>query len=289
MIKNYFKILRFHHYIKNLFIFLPLVFGLKLFDFGAVSKTFIALVGFSLLTSAVYIINDLRDIEEDRNHPVKKNRPLASGAVRKATTYYLIAILLILSSVIALFLNADIFSLFLIYFIFNLLYTFKLKHHPIIDVGAIAVSFVIRLFVGSAAADIPLSMWIIVMTFLLALFIAFAKRRDDVLIYLQDGKRARKVVDGYNLEFLNMAMAIMAAVLIVTYILYSISPEIIVKTHSDKLYLTTIFVILGILRYLQIAFVGNKSGTPTEVLLKDRFIQASVLLWLSTFIFILYY
>lgn len=286
--KTYLNLLRVNQYVKNIFIFLPLVFGLKLFDFGALSKTFIAFIGFSFLASAVYIINDLHDIEEDKSHPVKKNRPLASGKISKYSAYLLFTFLFILSLAIAWFLDSKSLSLFLIYFIFNLLYTFKLKHHPIVDVSAIAISFIIRLFVGSAAANIPLSMWIIIMTFLLALFIAFAKRRDDVLIYLQDGTKTRKAVDGYNLEFLNMAMAIMSAVLIVAYILYSISSEIIIKTHSDKLYLTTIFVIFGILRYLQITFVENKSGAPTEILLKDKFVQISVILWFITFILILY-
>lgn len=285
----YLNLLRVNQYIKNIFIFLPLLFGLKLFDLGAVLNTFFAFIGFSLLASVVYIINDIHDAEDDKKHPIKQNRSLASGNISKSTAYLWAIILFILSLIIALLLlNFIVFALFLIYFILNIFYIFKLKHYPIIDVLVIAIGFVLRLFVGSETADIPLSMWIIIMTFLLALFIAFAKRRDDILIYLQEDIKPRKTIDGYNLEFLNMAMAIMAAVLIVAYILYSVSSDVIEKMHSDKLYLTTIFVIMGILRYLQITFVENKSGSPTEIALKDGFIQISIVLWLAAFVLILY-
>lgn len=285
----YCSLLRVNQYIKNLLIFFPLVFGLKLFDATAVLSTTLAFIAFSFLASAVYIINDLRDIEDDRRHPAKKDRPLATGRVSRQSAYFFITGSLVVGLVISLFLSLALFSFFALYFLLNIFYSFKLKHYPIIDVSAIATSFVIRLFVGSEAAAVPLSMWIIIMTFLLALFIAFAKRRDDVLICLNNGVKARKVVDGYNLEFLNMAMVIMAAVLIVSYILYSSSPEIIAKTHSDKLYLTAIFVIFGILRFLQITFVENKSGNPTEILWKDGFIQLCVISWFVMFVVILYH
>ena len=146
----------------------------------------------------------------------------------------------------------------------------------------------IRIFVGSQAGNIRPSMWIIIMTFLLAIFIALAKRRDDVLIYLESGNKARKVIDGYNLEFLNTTMVIMASVVIVSYIMYTISPDVVGRMHSDKLYLTVVFVILGLLRYMQITIVEKKSGSPTEILLKDRFLQISVLGWIITFILLIY-
>ncbi len=284
----YFDLLRAKQYVKNIFIFLPLVFGLKLFHVSALLGATVAFIGFSFLASAVYIINDIHDIKEDKHHPIKKYRPLASGRISKVAAHWSMLCLLAAGLAISMFLSWNIALLFSGYFIFNILYIFKLKHLPILDVSAIAISFVFRLFVGSEAAAVPLSMWIIIMTFLLALFIALAKRRDDFLIYLNDGVKIRKVVDGYSIDFLNMAMAIMASVLIVAYILYSVSPDVISKTHSDKLYLTTIFVIFGILRYLQISFVENKSGSPTDIMLKDRFIQASIILWLATFLFILY-
>jgi 4-hydroxybenzoate polyprenyltransferase len=143
----------------------------------------------------------------------------------------------------------------------------------------IAAGFVIRLFIGSLVTGIELSMWIIIMTFLLALFLALAKRRDDVVIFLASGERTRKVVDGYNLDILDLSMTIMASVTIVSYIMYTVSPEVIKKTNSDKLYLSVVFVMLGVMRYLQIVFVEKGSGSPTDVLLRDRFIQMTLAGW----------
>jgi len=174
------------------------------------------------------------------------------------------------------------------YVIMNIAYSLHLKHIAILDVTIIAAGFVLRLFVGSAATGIALSQWIVVMTFLLALFMALAKRRDDVLIYLETGKKMRRVIDGYNLQFLDTAMAIMASVVIVAYTIYTTSPEISEKFHTRYLYLTALFVILGIMRYLQIAFVHLDSGSPTRIVLKDRFMQSTIAGWIVTFIWILY-
>jgi 4-hydroxybenzoate polyprenyltransferase len=174
------------------------------------------------------------------------------------------------------------------YVAMNIAYSFYLKHIAILDVTIIAIGFVLRLFVGSAVTGIQLSMWIVIMTFLLALFMALAKRRDDVLIFLETGKKMRKVIDGYNLQFLDTAMAIMAAVIIVAYTIYTTSVEVVERFHSQYLYLTALFVILGIMRYLQIAFVHLDSGSPTKIVLKDRFMQATIVAWIISFTWILY-
>jgi 4-hydroxybenzoate polyprenyltransferase len=170
----------------------------------------------------------------------------------------------------------------------NIAYSLYLKHVAIIDVTVIAIGFVLRLFVGAAVTDIELSMWIVIMTFLLALFMALAKRRDDVLIYLNTGKKMRKVIDGYNLQFLDAAMAIMASVVIVAYTIYTTSAEVVERVHSQYLYLTALFVILGIMRYLQITFVQKESGSPTRIVLKDRFVQLTLIGWILSFVWILY-
>ena len=156
------------------------------------------------------------------------------------------------------------------------------------DVAIIATGFVLRLFVGSAVTGIELTFWIVVITFLLALFMALAKRRSDVLLFLNTGAKTRKVIDGYNLRFLDSAMAIMASVVIVSYILWTTSTEVIQKLHSKYLYLTALFVILGILRYMQITLVDENSGSPTEILWKDRFIQLNSVCWVLVFAWILY-
>jgi 4-hydroxybenzoate polyprenyltransferase len=170
----------------------------------------------------------------------------------------------------------------------NIAYTLHLKHVAILDITTIATGFVIRLFVGSVTTGVPLSMWIVIMTFLLALFLALAKRRDDVLIYIDTGEKTRKVIDGYNLKFLDASMTIMASVVIVAYTIYATSPEAVERVGSEHLYLTTFFVILGILRYLQITYIEQNSGSPTRIILKDRFIQATLVGWLVTFDLLLY-
>jgi 4-hydroxybenzoate polyprenyltransferase len=259
------------------------------------TNAYIAFIAFSLSASAIYTLNDYLDIEEDRRHPKKRNRPLASGAITKSQAIAIIATLLVAGlSTIFIFFSSSIHTqynvivLFIIYIILNVAYSLYLKHVAILDVVIISIGFVLRLFIGSAVTGILLSKWIIIMTFLLALFLALAKRRDDVLIYLDTGKKMRKVIDGYNLQFLNIAMAIMASVVIVAYIMYTTSSDVVEKVQSDHLYVTALFVILGIVRYLQIAFVYKDSGSPTKIVLKDHFIQLTLLGWIISFICILY-
>jgi len=282
------KLMRPHQYIKNLFIFLPLFFALKITNIDLLINAFIAFIAFSLTASAIYILNDYHDIEEDKQHPKKKNRPLASGAISKSKAVVIMLTLAIAGFLLMLTLSIKAMIILSAYVIMNIAYSFRLKHIAILDVTIIAIGFVLRLFIGSAVTGIPLSMWIVTITFLLALFMALAKRRDDVLIYLDTGKRMRKVIDGYNLQFLDTSMAIMASVVIVAYTIYTTSEAVIEKVHSEYLYLTALFVILGIMRYLQIAFVLKDSGSPTKIVLKDRFIQLTLVGWLLTFSWILY-
>ncbi len=211
------KLLRPHQYIKNLFIFLPLFFALKISDTELLTNAFIAFIAFSLTASAVYVLNDYHDIEEDRQHPTKRDRPLASGAISKVQALGIMAVLFVAGFGLMAMLSLQAVMILLAYVIMNIAYSLYLKHIAILDVTIIAIGFVLRLFIGSVVTNIPLSMWIVVMTFLLALFMALAKRRDDVLIYLDTGKKMRKVIDGYNLQFLDTAMAIMASVVIVSY------------------------------------------------------------------------
>ena len=282
------KLMRPHQYVKNLFIFLPLFFALKITETDLLLQAFIAFISFSLTASAIYTLNDYHDIEEDRQHPKKKNRPLASGAISKTQAIGIMAILSLLGFALMLSLSLQAGAILATYVLMNIAYSFYLKHIAILDVTIIAIGFVLRLFIGSAVTGIALSMWIVIMTFLLALFLALAKRRDDVLIYLETGKKMRKVIDGYNLPFLDGAMMIMASVVIVSYTLYTTSTEVVTRMDSQYLYLTALFVILGIMRYLQIAFVLKDSGSPTKIVLRDRFTQLTLLGWILSFGWILY-
>ena len=286
-LKSVISLLRPHQYLKNLFIFVPLFFAVKFTNLNLLISDLIIFLAFSFLASAVYIFNDIYDIKEDIKHPQKRNRPLPAKKISIQTAYTIMLCLMIISFSIAFFYSKIMILLFLLYLGLNPAYTIKLKHVAILDVTVIAIGFIIRLFVGSYATGISLSMWIILVTFLLAMFLALAKRRDDLLIYLDTGKKMRKAIDGYNFEIINNSMVIMATVTIVAYIMYTVSPEIKLYFHSDKIYLTVIFVILGVLRYLQITFLHQKSGSPTEILLKDRFLIICILLWILSFIILM--
>jgi len=277
-------LLRPYQWVKNLFVFAPLFFS---FDFflNNVINTIIVFILFSLLASSMYVFNDLMDIQEDKNHPNKKLRPLASGKVSKNTARFLIATFSLFSLFMAYMLNQRLFIVLLIYFILNIAYSLKLKHIAIVDIFVIATGFVLRLFAGASVINIKLSMWIIIMTFLLALFLAVAKRRDDIILASQ-GKSTRKNIDGYNLEFVNAVMVFMSGVIVVAYILYTVSGDVINHFHTHYLYLTAFFVILGIMRYMQITFVEQNSGNPTKIALKDKFLQITIVLWLISFLLV---
>ena len=287
-VKNLIILARPHQYVKNGFIFLPIFFGLQISDTHLLLNAFIAFAAFSLSASAIYILNDYRDREEDSRHPVKKYRPLASGVVPVKQAFVLMAFLFVAGAGLMASLSLQATAILACYFILSIGYSFYLKQVAIVDVSIIAIGFVLRLFIGSAVTGIALSMWIVVITFLLALFLALAKRRDDVLIFLETGEKMRKTVDGYNLQFLDSVMSIMAAVVIVAYILYTTSAEVTERVGNEYLYITAFFVILGIMRYMQIAFVEKNSGSPTKIILKDRFSQLAILGWIASFSWILY-
>jgi len=288
MLNDLIKLSRPYQYTKNLFVFIPAFFAFQFTDAGLMIKALIAFVGFSLSASAVYIFNDWIDRHEDAQHPEKKHRPLAAGRINAPVAFSLLALLLLGGGSAALLISSNTFFLILTYLILNLAYTIKLKHIAIIDIAIISSGFVLRLLVGAEATQVDLSHWIIIMTFLLALFLSLAKRRDDVLIYLITDQKMRKVIDGYNLKFLDAAMIMTSSIVVVAYILWSISPEVIARLNTQNVYLTALFVVLGIMRYMQIAFVEEKSGNPSKVLLKDRFIQLTLLSWVSVFVWILY-
>jgi 4-hydroxybenzoate polyprenyltransferase len=177
----------------------------------------------------------------------------------------------------------------LAYLLLNICYSLWLKHIAILDVTIISLGFVLRLFVGASATGILLSKWIIILTFLLALFLALAKRRDDVLIYLETGKKVRRVIDGYNINFVNVAMAVMAATVIVAYILYTVSAEVVARVGSEHLYISTLFVIMGIMKYLQLTIVLGRRSNPNAIVLQDLFMQLIILGWFLNLALMLYF
>ena len=286
---NILKILRPHQWVKNTFIFIPLFFGGSLFDMADWTSSLVAFVAFSFAASAIYSINDIVDVEADKKHPKKCKRPIPAGLVSKRQASLLAIILAIAALALPFLLNNWMLSVVIaLYLAMNLCYCIRLKHYAIIDVCLVALGFVMRIVAGGVATDIVLSRWIVMMTFLLTLFLSFAKRRDDVLIMNETGMAPRKNTSRYNLTFINQAITITGGVMLVCYIMYTVSPEVIERFNSPNLYMTSFFVILGLLRYIQLTVVDERSGEPTRLVLSDRLIQLIIAGWIISFAIIIY-
>lgn len=289
------ELMRVRQWVKNGFVFLPMIFSGKLFNERCWLLSLIVFLSFSLLASAIYCINDIKDIESDKRHPKKCLRPLASGTVSICTALILV-LALVASSYSLLFLlpAGVVYKAILIqsaYFIINIIYCFGIKNYAIVDVFTIAFGFVLRLVDGGVACGIWVSPWIVCMVFLITLFLAFAKRRDDVLINIQntEQKSIRRSSASYTLEYLNLILGLLGAITVVCYLLYCIAPETIARFGCQYVYVTFVFVLAAILRYLMIAVVRGKSGSPTTIALTDRFIQLCMAGWILSFAFIIYH
>lgn len=293
MKSNLLKLIRPHQWLKNVFVMIPMFFGGSLLDPSDIRASVVTFFAFSFIASSVYCFNDIIDVEADRRHPVKCKRPIASGAISVRSAWALMALMFLLSVGTVCLLDTythviNVGLVILIYYILNILYCSKLKQYAIVDVCIIAFGFVLRVLAGGFATDIALSKWLVLMTFLLTLFLSFAKRRDDVLRMNETGEPPRKNTIRYKLTFINQAITITASVTLVCYIMYTVSPEVVNRFHSDLLYLTSVFVLLGLLRYIQITVVDKRSGDPTKMMLRDRFTQCVVLLWALTFLVLIY-
>lgn len=301
------QLLRPKQWIKNSFLFLPMFFGGELFSIRCWINSLCGAFIFALASSAIYAFNDARDVEADRNHPKKCKRPVASGKISTKTAFLISALLALtavtLSTITPISLHTPNFTpdhseiirlqigaIIIIsgYIFINIAYSLGLKNISILDVMIVSVGFVLRLAMGGIVCNIILSPWIIVMVFLLALFLAFAKRRDDLVIARSSGISPRSSSADYNIPFLNQTLAILAAVLMIGYIMYALSPVTTSRLSSDYIYTTSIFVLAALLRYLQITIVNEQSGSPTDIILNDRFMQICVILWALTFALMIY-
>ena len=290
MIKSIFKLLRPHQWVKNGFVFLPLFFDRHMMDVEYLIPAIVAFFAFSFAASGIYCFNDIYDVEADRKHPKKCKRPVASGVISIPLAYSLMGLCFALSMAILLLGGGNYieYGIIIFYVLMNIAYCVKLKHIAIIDVFVISLGFVLRVVIGGFATGIYLSHWIVLMTFLLALFLAFAKRRDDVVLFEASGVKARKNVNRYNVAFINQAISIVAGITMICYIMYTVTPEVMERFGSPYLYITSFFVLAGIIRYLQVTIVDLRSGSPTKVLLRDRFIQTCIIGWVATFFVIIY-
>ena len=289
--KNLIRLIRPHQWVKNLVVLLPVFFGGALLHIESVYAGLVTALCFSFAASSIYCLNDIVDVEDDRQHPVKCHRPMASGAISITQGYTLMFLMFILSMLSTFLLRQsqlETACVILFYWLLNIAYCLKLKQYAIIDVCVVSFGFVLRILAGGYATSIHLSKWIVLMTFLLMLFLSFAKRRDDVVRMNETGHAPRQNTIRYNLTFINQAITITSSVTLVCYIMYTVSPETIQNFHTDYLYLTSVFVLVGLLRYIQIAVVDKRSGDPTKVMLHDRFMQFVVLAFGLAFLFIIY-
>jgi decaprenyl-phosphate phosphoribosyltransferase len=283
----YLKLIRPKQWVKNLFVFVPLFFSGHLFEFSVYPQLILGFLAFSLAASSIYILNDYKDREVDRLHPTKKDRPLASGKAKVSVSLMLMGLMATIALLTAFYLNFNFFLLLSIYLAINVGYSAGLKDIAILDIILVASGFLFRIYSGSIISEVATSHWLALMVMLLALFLALAKRRDDLVIG-KDKTVLRKSSQHYNLEFINSCLTFFAGVIIVCYIMYSVSPEVTERLNTQWLFTTTIFVLAGIMRYLQITFVEGNSGSPTTVLLKDKFILATLAGWILSFYLILY-
>jgi 4-hydroxybenzoate polyprenyltransferase len=278
MLKALIKAMRLRQWTKNGFVFFALIFDKQLFSLSPFLRTLEGFFLFCLISSAVYLLNDISDIEADRQHPEKKHRPLASGelsiGVAQGAAFFLALISLSLG-----YLLEPMFAVMIaLYFAINLLYSRWLKHVPILDVLIISSGFVLRVAGGVALITVErFSPWLYMLTILFSLYIGLGKRRAEINLLAKGASAHRKVLDGYTIPLLDQYITIVSGMTIVAYSLYTFSAPNLPENHS--MMLTIPFVVYGIFRYLQLIQTGHAAGAPDEVALKDRPLQATVLLW----------
>jgi decaprenyl-phosphate phosphoribosyltransferase len=285
---SFIKLLRPKHWIKNTFVFLPVFFAGELFSNVKFYECLAGFIIFSLSASAIYALNDIFDVEEDRLHPDKKNRPIASGEISIKSAVFIAIALFVISLGSAYYLDFTFFICIVIYVVLNLAYSFGLKNIAILDLFIVSFGFLLRLIGGGELSAVPVSHWLLIMVLLLSLFLVLGKRRDDLILVENGNKSIRKASSGYNLEFTNACLTLLSAVMIVSYIMYTVSEEVQAQYDSQYLFLTCIFVIAGLMRYLQITMVEKESGSPIKILYKDVFLLVVLLAWVFSFYILLY-
>ena len=289
---HYIHLLRPLQWLKNGFVFAPIFFSSNLLKWDLFWPTLIVFMAFCLISSAIYCFNDLRDVEADRLHPKKRLRPIASGAVSVRSGYVMMIVCTIGAFALLPFAQSVntpyLYLILATYWVMNMAYCLWLKQYALIDVTIIAIGFVMRVLIGGLTTDIWISHWLVLMTFLVTLFLAFTKRNDDYRVYEQTGLKPRVSITGYNKTFINEATAIIASVTLVCYIMYTMSEEVIARMGTRYVYLTSGWVLAGMLRYLQNMIVFGLSGSPTKSLVKDHFIQFCIVGWIASFFVIIY-
>jgi len=279
--------LRPHQWIKNLVVFAALAFSKHLFEPDAALRAAAAFAVFCALAGAAYLVNDVLDAEHDRHHPLKSHRPVASGALPARVAGAAAGLLTVAALAAATWLGRDFALVAFLYFLLTLAYSLLLKHHVILDVLSIAIGFVLRAVAGALAIEVRFSDWLLVCTILLALFLALAKRRHE-LVSLEDAAGHRRILREYSPYLLDQMIAVVTASCLTAYAFYTLAPDTVERYRTDRLAWTIPFVIYGIFRYLYLVHRKNQGGSPSDVLLADRPLLVAVALWGAAVIAIVY-
>ncbi len=288
MLKDLLKSMRPLQWTKNSFVFAGLLFSQNLFRLPCLLKSLAAFLLFSFVSGATYIINDIKDLEEDKLHPQKRFRPIASGRVKKNVALILASLLISFSLIFGYLLNQDFFFILLLYLALTLSYSFYLKHIVILDLLAIAFGFVLRAYAGTVIIDVSLSVWLFICTILLALFLGITKRKAEISLLKDDAVAHRSVLEHYSHNFLDQMTSVVTAATVVSYAIYTVAPETVKKFGTEKLVFTIPFVLYGIFRYLYLVYHAESSENPERVLIKDLPLAIDIGLWGLSIIFILY-
>lgn len=281
------QILRPSQWTKNIFVFVPLIFSKNLTHKDFLIEVLLGFLFFSLASSLVYVINDLTDIEKDKLHKIKKNRPIASGKISKSQALIIIFVLSILTSVSFLYTSLDFNLVLIAYIALNILYSFVLKQIVIVDVLSVATGFMLRVIAGAVIIEVPLSSWLILTTLFLSLFLAVTKRRSEFIIY-ENENNTRQVLKDYNLKLIDQFLAISAGGIIISYSLYSVAERTVNYFHTENLVFTTVFVIYGIFRYLFLIYKNNKGENSLELLIRDTPSIFNMILYGITIYYLIY-
>jgi len=289
MILNYLKLVRVPQWVKNFFVFVPLLFSQHLFDKNYFYTTLFAFAIFCLSSSLIYLINDIIDIEADKAHPTKMNRPLASGAISSQSAL-VIAIILIAAIVSLLPQFNEEFHYFVIAFVLlNILYSFWFKHIVILDVFSIAMGFSIRVLAGAVVISVPISSWLILTTMFISLFLGVMKRHSELILVAEsENAPSRKVLSQYSLNFADQMATVAAAGVIICYALYTVSERTISAFGTENLIYTTPFVVYGIFRFMYLEYISNKGDNTTKIVFSDLQIILTVLIYTITTVLIIY-
>ncbi len=288
-IKAYLKLLRPRQWVKNMFVFLPLTFAKELFQFAAAYESIKAFAAFSLVASAVYVVNDIADIKADRAHPLKRLRPIAAGTVSIVGGNILVGVLFAVTAFVVAGMDIRFVLILLGYFLMNLAYSFKLKNVVLVDVFVIAAGFMMRVIGGAYAIPVEVSSWLVLCTLFISLFLGFAKRRSELVLAKDDSFVERKVLELYRVPFLDQMLTIGAAGTVISYALYTVAPRTLQAFGTDKLIYTTVFVIYGIFRYLFLVHTTNSTDNPTIAVTSDWPILITAFLWVLSCISLIYF